>query len=156
MNRLIALFALSLFAFAASAAEFSSLEERMTRAEFQAAGLDKLSPEELRALNAWLAREMGQQRSEGAAMMAEDNRGFNERGGARTQFTARVVGEFRGWSGGTRFELDNGEVWVQAEPGELSVGRMQSPLVTITPGAFGVWRLQVEGYNSSVKVQRVR
>jgi hypothetical protein len=42
------------FAAPAAAQEFSSLEERMSAAEFKAAGLDKLSPAELEALNRWL------------------------------------------------------------------------------------------------------
>src|SRR5512147_2488885 len=46
-------FAISLSA-AASAAEFSSLEERMSQEQFHAAGLDKLSPAELKTLNDWL------------------------------------------------------------------------------------------------------
>jgi len=59
--RLPAVLLLSLAAFApgetAFAAEtFSTLEERMTDEEFRAAGLDRLSAEELANLNAWLAR----------------------------------------------------------------------------------------------------
>ena len=46
-------FAISL-SVAASAAEFSSLEERMSQTQFHDAGLDKLSPQELKNLNDWL------------------------------------------------------------------------------------------------------
>ena len=49
---LLAVFGLA--ANSASAAGFSSLEERMSQSEFHAAGLDKLSPTELNALNEWL------------------------------------------------------------------------------------------------------
>src|SRR5207342_2835934 len=49
---LLAIFGLA--ANSASAAGFSSLEERMSQSEFHAAGLDKLSPAELNALNEWL------------------------------------------------------------------------------------------------------
>ena len=54
---------LVLLAFAAgsaSAQEFSSLEERMSAKEFKEAGLDKLTPEELARLNAWLGQEVGE------------------------------------------------------------------------------------------------
>ena len=50
MRKLLLLsFALAaLFSGSVLAQSFSSLEERMTEAEFKAAGLDKLSPEEKR------------------------------------------------------------------------------------------------------------
>src|SRR5688572_10963425 len=50
---------------AQGSAAFSSLEERMSHADFKAAGLDKLTPEELAALNEWL-----RQRGEAAAVAA--------------------------------------------------------------------------------------
>ena len=37
-----------------AAAPFSTLEERMSQSEFKAAGLERLSPEELKSLNDWL------------------------------------------------------------------------------------------------------
>ena len=37
----------------------STLEERMSQAEFRAAGLDKLSPQELAQLNSWLETHGG-------------------------------------------------------------------------------------------------
>ena len=54
MRTVIATAFLLLITAAASAAEFSSLEERMSQAQFHAAGLDKLSPEELKVLNDWV------------------------------------------------------------------------------------------------------
>ena len=66
----------------ALAQNFSSVEERMTEAEFKAAGLDKLSPEELAALNAFIAAETGKVASTlPAATPVADNRGFNNRTG---------------------------------------------------------------------------
>jgi len=46
--------ALGVAASSAFAAGFSSVEERMSQSEFHAAGLDKLSPEELKTLDEWL------------------------------------------------------------------------------------------------------
>ena len=37
------------------AEQFSSLEEQMSQSEFNAAGLNKLSPDVLKSLDAWLA-----------------------------------------------------------------------------------------------------
>ena len=50
----LALLACGLASGLIQAAGFSSLEERMSQNEFHAAGLEKLSPEELKALNEWL------------------------------------------------------------------------------------------------------
>ena len=55
MRRIVGL-ALSLLALSAIAAETTpTLEERMSKGEFHAAGLDKLSPAELKSLNDWLS-----------------------------------------------------------------------------------------------------
>ena len=63
----------------------------------------------------------------------------------KERVTARVVGEFRGWSGGTYFPLDNGQVWRQvgAESNELPPRR--DAVVEIYPSGNGYWRLRFEG-----------
>ena len=79
-------------------------------------------------------------------------------GGSRAQgpdrIENRLVGEFTGWRGNTTFTLENGQVWRQAEDGRLSF-RSDSPLVTIRRGAFGTYRLTVEGVNRAVRVRRI-
>ena len=55
MKKFPVLFCLLLCGISVLAQErFSSVEERMTGKEFKASGLDKLSDEELAALNSWL------------------------------------------------------------------------------------------------------
>lgn len=63
----------------------------------------------------------------------------------KERITARVVGEFRGWSGGTYFPLDNGQVWRQigAETNELPPRR--DAVVEIYPSGSGYWRLRYDG-----------
>ena len=63
----------------------------------------------------------------------------------KERVTARVVGEFRGWSGGTYFPLDNGQVWRQvgSESNELSPRR--DAVVEIYPSGNGYWRLRFDG-----------
>jgi hypothetical protein len=134
--------------------DFSGLQQNMSPQEFQKAGLNKLSPEELAALDAWLKSQMRQREAVVAAKPRPDRAGFHEEED-RTPVESRILGEFRGWDGGDRFELENGQIWVQAEPGELSV-KTQNPVVTVTPGMLGVWRLKIKGYNSSVKVRRIK
>jgi hypothetical protein len=139
---------------ASAAGEFSSLEERMTAAEFSAAGLDKLTTDELAALNAWL-RDSGTRRPQSArATTADDRTGFRD-GPDSEGVTSRIKGAFNGWSGSTRFVLENGQVWQQAESGALRAAGEDSPLVRIEPAFMGSWRLQVEGYNQRVRVKRI-
>lgn len=152
-----ALFALVLgTSLPAFAAEFSSLEERMTGAEFKAAGLDKLTPEELAALNAWLQR-----RTAGTAPAAtyvppsDDRIGFHDPV-ATDGVVSRIAGEFTGWSGQTKFTLENGQVWQQAESGSMRGVSVDSPAVTINPAFMGSWLLKVEGFNTTIRVRRIK
>jgi hypothetical protein len=141
---------------AAMPADFTGLQQNMSPQEFQNAGLNKLSPEELAALDTWLKSQMRQREAVVAAAPRPDRAGFHE-DEDRTPVQSRIVGEFRGWQGGTRFHLENGQEWVQAEPGELSgIKMITNPEVTVTPGMLGVWRFKVKGFNSTVKVRRVK
>lgn len=137
---------------------FSSLEERMSGREFTETGLHKLSPEELAALNRWI-RERSVAEYEGPP--EDDMRGrADEKPSidrmAREPFQSRIVGEFSGWSGNTRFELENGMVWRQAEDTNFYIPPVENATVTIRPGMMGTWLLSVEGYNSTTRVERVR
>jgi hypothetical protein len=147
----------------ALAQQFSSLEERMSSSDFKAAGLDKLSPEELSRLNAFIknevqarttqAREAGareQDRNEAARI------GLKDYHGERNEIVSRIPGTFKGWSGGTIFTLENGQVWRQTDGSQFVGIHLESPTVHITPGLVGGWNLQVEGYGSYAKVERVQ
>ena len=70
------------------------------------------------------------------------------------QITSRILGEFKGWSGYTKFQLENGQMWQQSSEGLLIV-RMNNPTVIIKKSFFGTYNLNVEGVNSTVKVRRV-
>ena len=69
--------------------------------------------------------------------------------------TTRFLGTFRGWTGNTRFELENGQVWRQVDDSVFAVNLVNLS-VTIKKGALGTFFLSVEGYGSRVKVERVR
>ena len=64
------------------------------------------------------------------------------------QITSRILGEFKGWSGYTEFQLENGQVWKQSSEGLLIV-RINNPTVTIKKSFFGTYNLNVVGVNSS-------
>lgn len=148
---------------------FSTLEERMTGKEFKAAGLHKLSDEELAALNDWirarsLTLEEARSGTPGAgaapatgttASAAADRRGFPGSSGESSPIRARIDGPFEGWSGDTEFVLENGMVWEQTGSGSFYMPEADSPEVVIRPGMFGSWYLSVEGYNQEVAVRRI-
>jgi nucleoid-associated protein YgaU len=71
------------------------------------------------------------------------------------ELVARYVGEFTGWTGGTLFKLDNGQVWKQAQSGRV-FHRRDNPQITIRKGALGGFRLSVEGTKRSVRVKRIK
>ena len=72
---------------------------------------------------------------------------------------ARLVGDFTGWTGNTKFRLDNGQVWQQTknyiadyEPREP----IPQPRVTISRGLMGSYNLKIEGVKRIVQVKRVK
>ena len=71
------------------------------------------------------------------------------------KISSRIMGQFKGWTGKTQFELENGQVWEQSGNGILSID-IQNPNITIKRGVFGSYTLNVEGVNSSVKVKRIK
>ena len=140
---------------------FSSLEEQMTGSEFESAGLEKLSPEELTALNNWIRkRSLATLDAPAAgAALPGDARGFeNEQleNADRSTITSRLVGSFTGWDGETVFKLENGMIWEQADDDKFFVKAVNNPLVTIEPGMFRTWRLSVEGFGSECRVERIQ
>jgi len=149
----VALVLCCLVAGTAFAQQFSTLEERMTYAEFKAAGLERLTPEELAALNAWLAGKP----TVAAATPAQDNRGFLSSPDSDQAVVSSVTGEFRGWDGkGDRIKLANGQVWEVTDSSARLKVRLDNPTVTVEPGMFSAWYLKVEGYNSRARVKRIK
>jgi len=71
------------------------------------------------------------------------------------QITSRILGEFKGWSGYTKFQLENSQIWQQSSEGLLIV-RMKNPTVIIKKSFFGTYNLNVEGVNSTIKVRRIQ
>ncbi len=162
MSKRLLLILLALSCALVQAADFSSLEERMSEADFRAAGLDQLSPEQLANLNAWLRRNattaVATAPAVAPAAPVADTRGLPAQSPEGDgPIVSRLVGEFSGWHGGSRFELENGMVWETSGAVQpLNVRTMQQPTVRIDPAFFGTWMLKIEGYNSSVRVKRIR
>ncbi|TDK20488.1 hypothetical protein E2F46_15905 [Luteimonas aestuarii] len=142
------------------------IEQAMSADEFKAAGLDKLSAEELARLNTWLDRRVQQEataavaaateqaREEGRREVVERNRGFFHFG-SEEPIVASIDGEFNGFGRGKRYRLDNGQVWEQTDATQLAGVRRTNPGVRIRPGVMGVWYMRIDGYNTQAKVQRI-
>lgn len=143
-------------------AQQPSIQQQMTPQEFSAAGLDKLSAEELAALDEWLQRRVGEEtavaveqaREEGRQEVVRKNRGFFHFD-SEEPIESALQGEFDGFRKGQRYTLENGQVWEQTEAASLAGVRRTNPKVTIRPGLLGAWWLQIDGYNTRAKVRRI-
>lgn len=136
------------------------LEQEMTPEEFKATGLDKLSPEELARLNAWLDRKIDTETTRAAAAaedkVKEETRGFFDFG-RKDPIVSTLQGEFRGFRAGRTYVLANGQEWEQIDNASLVGVRKTDPAVKITPGLLGnVWYMAIDGYNTRAKVRRVK
>ena len=88
-----------------------SIKEMMTPEEFKAAGLNRLSSEELQKLDAWLQgyRETTEKVTAKATEKKAARSFFN-----REPIVSRVDGSFAGLRGRTLIKLEDGTVWKQA------------------------------------------
>jgi len=166
MNKfLIAILSLTMPLCVIAAEGFASLEEQMSGKEFTAAGLNKLTTEELEALNNWIRRHSVatlDQPKDGnyeVATVQGDERGFKSKKKSkqdRLPITSRVKGSFTGWDGHTLFALENGMIWEQSDKEKFYIQEVQNPEITIQPGRFGTWRLSVDGHDSNCRVKRIQ
>lgn len=136
------------------------IQQQMTPEEFRAAGLDKLSADELARLNAWLGRTLEQETQKAATAakkkVEDDNRGFFNFG-STDPIVSTLPGEFRGFANGRQYTLANGQVWRQVDDASLAGVRLTDPAVTISPSKIGnAWYMGVGRYGTRAKVMRVK
>jgi hypothetical protein len=117
-----------------------TIKEMMSPEEFNAAGLNKLSADELQKLDAWLQgyRQVAEQAAEKKATARA----------ARTKLdvlVSRVDGTFNGLTGRTIIRLEDGTVWKQANAEDRYRARVTDhPAAAVVHGIFG-YKMQVEG-----------
>lgn len=145
---------------AQEAATPSRIEQQMTSEQFRAAGLDRLTPEQLANLNAWLNRTLVVETQKAAAQakqkVQDDSRGFLSFGSS-APILSRVSGEFRGFAQGRRYVLANGQEWEQVDAATLAGVRLAEPEVKIIPSMVGnAWYMQVGKYGTRAKVRRIK
>jgi hypothetical protein len=137
----------------ATAAGFSSLEERMSQQQFHAAGLDKLSPDELKSLDDWLREHYATTATYVSPTGAPV---FYAKDSDRQVIETRLDGKFTGWYGQNVFKLENGQEWTQAESGSYTSGPFDHPKVKVKPMLLGSWLMYIEPCGCSVRVQRTK
>ena len=117
-----------------------NIKEMMSPAEFNAAGLNKLSADELQKLDAWLQgyRQVTEQAAEKKATARA----------SRTKMdliVSRVDGQFNGLTGRTIIRLEDGTVWKQANADDRHRAKVTDhPAAAVMHGVFG-YKMQIEG-----------
>lgn len=131
-----------------------TLEERMSQTDFASAGLDRLSPEQLKFLNQWLGSK-GISASVAPIKKRDGTMDFYPDEGGRDVVESRIDGEFTGWRGRTTVKLENGQKWQQSESGSRGDVTMSNPAVTIKPMSLDSWLMVVKGCNCNIRVKRI-
>jgi hypothetical protein len=117
-----------------------SIQEMMTPEEFKAAGLSKLTPDELQKLDAWLQgyRQVTEQAAEKKASAKA----------SRTKMdlvVSRVDGTFNGLTGRTIIRLEDGTAWKQANADDRYHSTVTDhPAAAVIHGIFG-YKMRIEG-----------
>ncbi|HYY13468.1 MAG TPA: hypothetical protein VE758_03430 [Chthoniobacterales bacterium] len=123
------------------------LQDMMTAEEFRAAGLDKLTPEELKNLNAWLQgyRQTAETKAAEEATAEVTKKVAKESRARMDEIFSRIDGPFHGLTGKTIIKLEDGTVWKQANSDDrLSATMTDHPPVMVKHLVFG-YKMRVVG-----------
>jgi hypothetical protein len=129
--------------------DFPGIEALMSPEDYARAGLDKLTPAERQALDAWLVRYTA-----GDAEVVRETSKEVKEAATSTQIEARIVPPFAGWDGKTVFRLDNGQVWRQRLPGQYRYTGEDTAIV-IKKNFFGFYVLTHTATGRSIGVELV-
>lgn len=129
--------------------DFPGVGKLMTEEDFRAAGLHKLEPGEIEALNRWLVSYTA-----GEAQTLRNTSEEVQQAEQDIRIEAKIKGDFRGWSGDTLFSLDNGQVWRQRLDGRFAYNG-EAREVVIEKNFFGYYRLTHVATGASIGVSRV-
>jgi hypothetical protein len=137
----------------AQTAEFPGVEKTMSPQEYDAAGLQKLTPDERTRLDEFI-RHFDSSSNQVAAQKAVD-RAVKERKATPPEIIqSRIVGPFTGFTGSTVFTLENGQRWRQSQPDSRYFPKVESPPVIIVKDQIG-YRMYIAG-GGDTRVSRVR
>src|SRR5882757_2704635 len=120
-----------------------SIKEVMSPEEFQAAGLNTLSAEELQKLDAWL--QGYRQVTEQAAEKKATAKASAESHAKMDLLVSRVDGTFQGLTGRTIIRLEDGTAWKQANADDRYRAKVTDhPAAAVIHGVFG-YKMRIEG-----------
>lgn len=125
-----------------------SIEGLMSVQQFRAAGLHKLSGDELAAMNEWLTEytlSVAQLVEQSAAGTAATSGNVIE---------SRIDGEFTGWEGETIFKLQNGQIWQQSSYNYM-YKYIYNPDVVIYRSGSG-YKMRVDRVDREIAVRRLK
>ena len=120
--------------------ESGDIQKMMSPEEFKAAGLNKLSQEELQKLNEWLHGFRQE------TVQATEKKAAKEGRRKIDVIVSRVVGPFYGLTGATIIRLEDGSVWKQATRSDHIMGSGQENLgvAVYNAGMFG-YKMRIQG-----------
>lgn len=151
---------LRVLAFAGTLAAAEPFSRSLAPADFAAAGLGRLTSEELSRLDALIAaRGQPAPAVVAAASAAERAPMAPVRRAAPAaeaeMMESRLSGEFRGWEPRGVFALENGQRWQETGGTTYAGPPLSAPAVRIRAGALGAYWMRIEGVRLEVKVRRV-
>lgn len=146
---------------AAANAAGATFTSTLAADELSASGIDGLTPAQIDRLNALVERyKSGEvEREVGEAVKVARAEGEKEvrrriMKQEKLYVESRIVGEISGWTGGTLFRLENGEIWQQSNKESYYYGKVKNPKVVIKEaGLSGNWMF-IEGF-PPLRVRRV-
>ena len=143
---------LSTFMISALAAQGLQMKEVMEPSEFRAAGLAKLSPAELKALDGWLNRFYAKVLSRYEIPATTENSPTTTHSSSAIE--TRIDGEFEGWDGETIFRLMNGQIWQQASYAYTYHYAYMPRVIIFRSGSR--YKMKVEGVRGEIYVERIK
>ncbi len=134
------------------------VENLMTAEDFMTSGLNKLSDEERAHLSGWVARYRegaikGPEVVKKPSQMTEEEK-IEHKKDMDSELVAKVLPSFRGWSGKTVFELDNGQVWRQRQSGTMKYSGSSSSVV-ISRNFLGKYVMKHAESGRAIGVKRI-
>ena len=137
----------------AHAQQPNGLQQRMTSDQFKAAGLDKLTAQELANLDHWLATQ-GKPVTKMVDSSGEPV--FYASKTKRQRIDTHIVGAFTGWEKNHQFTMANAQVWRVIDPNPHACKPTTDPEVQIKPSLLGTWMMYVPSCYENAHVKRVR
>ncbi len=135
-----------------------TIEDVMTSQELKDTGVSGLTTPQRTELNVWLNRYTETVIKVAAGTRAEGPKPPQARTSGSSDCAPAVEstirGDFKGWEGETIFQLDNGQIWQQAEY-DYMYSYQYRPDVTIYQTSGGC-RMKVEDENDTIIVKRIR